>query len=195
MIRINLLGTTRPKKGKRAAISLPTISGGPSVMVVSAFVVVLAVGGNYIWYTRLNSQHDQIQKEVAAANNRIQALSGVKARYEEKDKQAKQLKRRFDVIDQLRANQSGPVKLLTMLSETVNSSDAVWLNSMKDEGNSITLDGTALSNVAVANLMTNLKKTGYFKNVELKETQQDNIKNIQAFSFILVCEKAAEKKA
>jgi Tfp pilus assembly protein PilN len=65
---------------------------------------------------------------------------------------------------------------------------------MKDEGSTVTLDGVALSNVALANLMTNLKKGGYFKNVELKETSQEDFKTVQAFNFTLVCEKASPKK-
>ena len=98
------------------------------------------------------------------------------------------------MIDQLRAAQKGPVELLAALSDTVNNSDAVWLKTMRDEGGNVTLEGTALSNVALANLMTNLKKGGFFKTVELKETQQEDVKSIQAFTFTLVCEKASPKK-
>jgi Tfp pilus assembly protein PilN len=48
----------------------------------------------------------------------------------------------------------------------------------------------ALSIDAVANLMANLKRTGYFKNVEMKESYQDDqVKTMQAFVFTLVCEK------
>ena len=48
----------------------------------------------------------------------------------------------------------------------------------------------ALSTTAVANLISNLKKSGYFKNIELKETLQDDaVKDYQAFTFTLVCEK------
>jgi len=36
-----------------------------------------------------------------------------------------------DVIDQLRT-QSGPVNLLSMIGDTVNGTEAVWLNSMQD---------------------------------------------------------------
>jgi hypothetical protein len=42
----------------------------------------------------------------------------------------------------------------------------------------------------VANLMSNLQKTGYFRNVEIKESIQDeSIKDMQAFTFTLTCEK------
>jgi len=61
---------------------------------------------------------------------------------------------------------------------------------MKDEGTSINIEGTALSVDAVANLITNLQKTGYFKSVEIKESYQDDtVKNMQAFVFSLTCEK------
>jgi len=118
----------------------------------------------------------------------------VKAAYLEKQKQHEALKARFDVIDQLRANQAGPVTLLSTISTTVNQSDAVWLNSMHDDGPSITLEGMALSNVSLANLMENLRKTGYFKTVEVKETvQEDAAKELQTFSFTLICEKQKPK--
>ncbi len=69
----------------------------------------------------------------------------------------------MDVIDQLRAGQAGPVNLLNMLGETVNGTEAVWLNTMKDQGASVDIEGMALSTDAVANLIANLQKTGYFK--------------------------------
>jgi Tfp pilus assembly protein PilN len=48
----------------------------------------------------------------------------------------------------------------------------------------------ALSTDAVANLISNLQKTGYFKNIEIKETYQDEqVKTMQAFQFTLTCEK------
>jgi Tfp pilus assembly protein PilN len=101
-----------------------------------------------------------------------------------------------DVIDQLRANQAGPVNLLSTVADTVNATDAVWLNTMKDEGAAINIEGMALSVNAVANLMQNLKKTNYFKSVEIKESYQDEgVKDMQAFVFTLVCEKQPEKPA
>jgi len=62
---------------------------------------------------------------------------------------------------------------------------------MDDTGPAVTLEGTALSADAVATLISNLQKTGFFSNVEIKETfQDDQIKDMQAFQFTLTCEKA-----
>ncbi len=85
--------------------------------------------------------------------------------------------------------QTGPTNLLDMIGDTVNGTEAVWLNSMKDQGNSIAIEGMALSTDAVASLITNLQKSGHFRNVEIKETFQDNtVKEMQAFQFTLTCE-------
>lgn len=192
MIRINLLGAPKPKKGKRAAaVTVPSMPGeGPSILVILLVVGLLTGGGNYYWFWRLNKQQAQIQTDIATAQQESARLAQVKAAFLEKQKQAEIYKRRFDVIDQLKSQQMGPVTLLSMVSQTVNATDAVWLESVTDNGNSISIQGTALSNVALANLIGNLKKSGYFKAVELDETQQDDrVKDMQAFGFKLSCEK------
>jgi len=67
---------------------------------------------------------------------------------------------------------------------------------MTDDGRSIDFTGMALSPNAVADLMVNLQKTGLFKTVEIKETTQDSgIKELQAFKFELICEKAPAQQA
>ena len=196
MIRINLLGTPRQKKGKRGGATAPVAipSEGPSTLVMLLVVFAIAAGANYMYYRSLNAKHEKLQADIATADAQIKTLSAVKAAYMEKQKQHEALKARFDVIDQLRANQAGPVTLLATIATTVNQSEAVWLNTMRDDGPSVTLEGVALSNVSLANLMENLKKTGQFKTVEVRETfQEDLAKDIQTFSFTLVCEKQKAK--
>jgi hypothetical protein len=47
----------------------------------------------------------------------------------------------------------------------------------------------------VANLMANLQHSGAFKNIEIKETFQDeSVKDMQAFQFTLTCEKSNDTK-
>jgi type IV pilus assembly protein PilN len=130
------------------------------------------------------------------AKRENQRLAEIKAKYLELEKQKDIYERRVNVIHQLQANQAGPANLLTMIGDTVNKTDAVWLNSMKEDGNNINLDGVALSVDAVAALMRNLKATGYFKNVEIKESFQDDVvKNMTAFVFTLICEKQPQQKS
>ena len=97
-----------------------------------------------------------------------------------------------DVIKQLHDAQTGPVNLMAMMGETVNNTEAIWLSKLDDSGPQLNLEGTALSTDAVANLIANLQKTGFFRTVEIKETYQDEtVKDMQAFQFTLTCDKAA----
>jgi Tfp pilus assembly protein PilN len=162
--------------------------GSPQLKVL--MVVLLAGAVNFGYWYRLDRQGKSIQVQIQTADQKNRELSDVKARYLERQTQANSYKRRVDVIDSLRVGQAGPVNLLAMLGETVNGTEAVWLRKMDDSGSSLNLEGTALSTDAVANLMANLQKTGYFKTVEIKETFQDEtIKDMQAFQFTLTCEK------
>src|SRR6266852_2680557 len=120
MIRINLLGTAKPKnKRGSAAVTAPTIEfgevGAPKVKVLVAVMGAVAFNGIY-WY-RL----DKEAQDTAA-----------KMKVAEQQNQADNYKRRVDVIDQLRAAQSGPANLLNTIGDTVHGTEAVWLNSMKD---------------------------------------------------------------
>jgi Tfp pilus assembly protein PilN len=127
---------------------------------------------------------------LAAFNTEYNRLSQVKIRYDDLTKQKDAYKKRVDVIDELRAKQSGPATLLTTLGETVNRTDLVWLSSMTDDGAAITLKGRAISVHAVANLMRNLQNTGYFRAIEIKSSYQDEkVRDLEAFVFELSCEK------
>jgi len=65
---------------------------------------------------------------------------------------------------------------------------------MDDQGTTVNLEGTALSTDAVANLIANLQKTGFFRTVEIKETYQDEqVKEMQAFQFTLTCDRLQGK--
>jgi Tfp pilus assembly protein PilN len=193
MIKINLLETAK-SKGKRGGggASLPTMEmgdmGSPKLKVLVVLVVVGLFNLGY-WY-RLDHQAKAIAAHMKVADEKNRELADVKARFLERQMQANNYKRRVDVIDGLRQNQTGPVNLLAMLGETVNNTEAVWLSKMDDTGAIVKLEGTALSTDAVANLIANLQRTGYFKTVEIDETfQDDQVKEMQAFQFTLNCEK------
>ena len=193
MIRINLLGAQKGKNKRSAASAAAVMEvgdvGSPKLKVLVVLVLAALVNVGY-WY-QLDKQHRDIAAKMEVALRKNAELADVKARYLERQREAESYKRRVDVIDQLRAAQSGPVDLLNTVGQTVNNTEAVWLNSMKDQGASIDIDGMALSTDAVASLISNLQKTGHFKNIEIKETYQDDTyKEMQAFNFTLTCEKA-----
>jgi type IV pilus assembly protein PilN len=194
MIRINLLGAPKPKN-KRSAVPAVTFEmgmGEPGSPKIKILIIVLLAGSlNGLYWYRLDRESQSLAKKMQVAEQKNRELADVKARYLERQREADNYKRRVDVIDQLRANQSGPVELLNTIGDVVNGTEAVWLNTMKDMGASVDIEGMALSTDAVASLIQNLQKTGRFSSVEIKETYQDeSIKDMQAFQFTLTCEKA-----
>lgn len=192
MIRINLLGLPKPKKGKRAAMAAMTGAGGaPNLTFVLVVIAAIAIGGNYYYYSQLQRQAQHLADQMLQAQRENQRLADIKAQAQRLEKQRDEYQHRVDVITELQKNRTGPTQLLTTIADTVNSTDAVWLNSMKDDGTNINLDGIALNVNAVAELMKNLKKTGVFRNIQIKESFEDDLsKDVQAFVFTLVCEKA-----
>ncbi len=146
MIRINLLGTAKPKKGKKARLfSMPQLTtDGPSPVIAGLAIVVVAGAGLYLYFLKLQSTHEKLQVSLAEANRSIASMMKVKQAYLEQQRDYDAFKRRFDIIDQLRASQASPVPLLTSVSNTVDKTDGVWLLTMRDDGASVALDGVAL---------------------------------------------------
>jgi type IV pilus assembly protein PilN len=195
MIKINLLGVPKPKRGKRSGGAAPDMGSGGgegmNPMILLAVAVAIVLGAVWFLYNAENKRTEKIAVDKATAERENRALSEVKATFERKQREAENYRRRVEVIDQLRANQAGPVSLLTLVGDTVNSTDAVWLSKLTDDGAGIKIEGTALNVHAIANLMSNLQKTGYFKSVEMTESIQDDkpvAENIQAFTFMITCE-------
>jgi Tfp pilus assembly protein PilN len=192
MIRINLLGV--PKKttrgGRRASTVAASGGGEGSSTVILGLIfagaLVVLIGLAQMWVQR---EHDVLEKNLQKAVLENQRLADVKAKYEASKKKADMYERRVRVIDELKSAQSGPVDLLNLVADTINSTDAVWLDTMTNDGKTLNFTGMALSPNSVADLMANLRKTGAFRTVEIKETSQDSgVKEVQAFKFELICE-------
>jgi Tfp pilus assembly protein PilN len=200
MIRINLLGV--PKKttrgGRRASTVAATGGGGEgsSTLVLGlifAGALAVLIGLAHVWVQR---EHVVLEKNLQKAQMENQRLADVKAKYEASKKKADLYERRVRVIDELKSAQSGPVDLLNLVADTINSTDAVWLDTMTNDGKTLNFTGMALSPNSVADLMANLRKTGAFRTVEIKETSQDSaVKEVQAFKFELICEMNSGFKA
>jgi Tfp pilus assembly protein PilN len=194
MIRINLLGAPKPKNKRSAvpAVNFEMSMGEPGSPKIKILIVLLLAGAlNGLYWYRLDSEGKGLATKMQLAEQKNRELADVKARYLERQREADNYKRRVDVIDQLRANQAGPVELLNTIGDTINGTEAVWLNTMKDLGANVDIEGTALSTDAVAALIHNLEKTGRFSSIEIKETfQDDSVKDMQAFQFTLTCTKA-----
>jgi type IV pilus assembly protein PilN len=184
MIRINLLGRVRPKAARQAVPLEATLQ-------IVFFALSLVVAGGILYY-----DWHSMKAQSAEVSGHIQRLTGEKARLEQlkaqvenSEKQRVVLQQRINIIEELQRNRTGGQELLNALANTVSRTDTLWLTSLQRKGNVLTLVGSAGSINAVANFITQLKRSGYFDQVEIKDSLQDPaITAVQMFNFTLTAQ-------
>ena len=184
MIRINLLGRARPKAARQAVPLEATLQ-----IVFFALALVVASGILYYDWHSMTSQSADVRAQIQRLNGEKARLEQLKTQVDSAEKQRVVLQQRINIIEELQRNRTGGQELLDALANTVSRSDTVWLTSMQRTGNALTLVGSAGSINAVANFITQLKHSGYFDQIEIKESTQDP-KNvaIQTFTFTLTAQ-------
>ncbi|MSO21279.1 MAG: hypothetical protein EXQ56_12645 [Acidobacteria bacterium] len=185
MIRVNLLGDAKSKK-KRSARAPITFApaGGGVILGLLLGVIVLAAAVQWYRYNKLVAVGVQMDTEIAALQREKAELAQVQSQYDTFSKRKELLTARINVIEQLKSQQAGPVILLNTLAGAVSSTDTLWLTSFDKVKDKLTLNGTALSMRAVADLMTRLQASKQFRSVDLKETSQDaRAGEVETFTF------------
>ncbi|HKS67235.1 MAG TPA: PilN domain-containing protein [Candidatus Acidoferrales bacterium] len=179
MIRINLLGQARPKPTKQA---LPLEATMQFVFLIGALGLALAVLG--ITYMQDRRELDQVNSRITALNAEKASLEQIKSQVEQFEQQKAMLKQRIDVIETLQKNRTGGQELLQMVANTVVRVDSLWLTSLERKQDSLNIEGEAANISAVANFITQLKRSGYFDKVEITEAKEDDLaKGTQTFGF------------
>ncbi len=179
MIRINLLGQVRPKAARRpvdtgAALPLVFIAAGAGLGLLFLSYMYFS------WQKQLNAENAQIKRLTAEKTQ----LEQIKLQVEAFDRQKTVLQQRVQTIEQLQRDRTGGQELLDMVANTVSRTENLWLTTMTKKGTSLQMEGASASINSVANFITALKRSGYFKKVEIKETKQDDkAQGVQTFTF------------
>ena len=184
MIRINLLGRARPKAARKA---VPL--GAMLQLVFFGLALIGSLGVLYGHYVLMSQQNSQVLAQIQRETGEKARLEQLKQQVDNFEKQKAVLQQRISVIEQLQRNRSGGQELLNAIANTVSRTDTLWLTNVQRKGNSLTIDGSAGSINAVANFITQLKRSGYFQTVEIKESHQDQSnKAVQVFLFSLTAD-------
>ncbi len=184
MIRINLLGQTRPKAARRpvdTGAALPLVFIGAGVLLGGLFLFYFY----HSWQTQLTDENNRI-KQLRAQKTELEQI---KLQVDAFEKQKTVLQQRVATIEQLQRDRAGGQELLDQVANTVSRAENLWLVSMTKKGATVNMEGAAASINSVANFITALKRSGYFQKVEIKESKQDD-KNpaVQTFTFSISAE-------
>jgi Tfp pilus assembly protein PilN len=179
MIRINLLGQVRPKAAKK---SVPLEATVQIIFLVAAIGLAAVVLG--ITYYQQKRQLDDTNARISALRTEKASLEQIKSEVEQFEREKAILQQRIDVIEQLQRNRTGGQELLQMVANTVVRVESLWLTSLERKQDTLNMEGEAGSINAVANFITQLKRSGYFDKVEITEAKEDDlVKTTQTFNF------------
>lgn len=174
MIKINLVREGRAVRGAGAApAAVQSVVGGAgpnfnNILVVGLVGLALLIAAAY-WL--INKRTLANRKEAVAVREvEAQKLEAIIAEVEAFQKRKDSLQNRIDLINQLKANQKGPVRIMDRISQDLP--DLVWLDRMNVAGNVVTINGRGLNPNAIANFVENIKNDPYFEEPQLNNMAQ-----------------------
>ncbi len=164
MILINLLPHREAARKRRRDVFNLSLSA-------SALIGGLIAGGIFLWYqAQISSQQAKnnfLTSEIKKLEVQIKDIAALEA-------EIAGLRARQQAVEDLQADRNIPVHLLTELVKQLP--DGVYISSMKQENQSVTLTGVAQSNERVAELLRNLgNNTPWFAKPDLVEIVAGNV--------------------
>lgn len=178
MIKVNLLGVERPKRARRA------VKGPGGLAGVVTLALVLIGGMGFVWWS-IVSRVNALEQEKVARNSELAALKVKVKEVENYEKNKKDYEEKIGIIQQLRKNQVGPVRLLDELSRGLP--DRVWLISLTEQAGKIDMEGRAVTNAEIVEYINNLKASQYIRDIQLIESRQVTEGGIPVYNFKLKC--------
>ncbi len=155
MARINLLPWRAERRKQRQKDTMLLLALSALGAIVLSFMI--------IWYHNAqidgqNERNDYLKAQIAEVDKKIEEI-------DELDRKKSQLLARKEVIEELQANRSQMVHLFDSLVRTIP--DGVVLTSIKQDNETLTLEGRSQSNARVSTYMRNLEGSGWMTRPEL----------------------------
>jgi type IV pilus assembly protein PilN len=155
MARINLLPWRAERRKLRQKEFMTMLGMAAGIALVLSFLIVMYYNGQIEGQMTRNQY---LRDQIVVVDQQIKEI-------EELDKKKANLLARKQVIEQLQASRSQMVHLFDELVRTIP--EGVRLNSIKQSGQVLTLEGMAQSNARVSSYMRNLEESGWMANPDL----------------------------
>jgi type IV pilus assembly protein PilN len=169
VIRVNLIGERKLAKKKFA---FPMIEQ----QVTAGCCAILVAAGLFCgWrYWSLGRDAARLTADIAKAQKETASLKSIIAQVEDYEAQKGQLQQRFELIEQLRKEQTGPVHMLDQISRSLPP--MLWLTQIKQTPNSneVLIEGRSNTLTSISDFVGGLEQSGYFqKSIEIVSTASD----------------------
>jgi len=173
MIKVNLLPVKRKKKPK------PIPSFIVTMVIITIITIIVMANLAFFFNSRLS------KKKTLFKNNesKIVELKQKIKEVENFEQLNKTIEQRNGIIEQLRKNQSMPVRLLDEANNLLP--DGVWLDEMAVSGENVSMEGYAFANSDIVTYVDNIKNSHIFTEVYLQESKSTTLENTPLYMFKL----------
>ncbi len=181
MIRINLLAEAKPVRKKRGVAALG--GAGRLNTILIGVCLGLAILAILIHWWILSAAIKAQEEKIRVAQVEVTRLESVLKEVRDFETKKAKLQKKVDLINTLKQNQKGPVRLMDEISKALP--DLVWLEKMDYRGSSISIDGKAFNPPAVANFLENLKRVPAFQEPKVSFSACGGPGGLQLYCFNL----------
>jgi type IV pilus assembly protein PilN len=178
MIRINLLPYREKEKKEDITRQIMVIG-------ITFAVFVLTLGSFHLY---LSMSISSLEENITKQQNELDRLNKIIRDIDTFKRDKALLEKKISIINTLEENRLAPVRMLDELTTMVPVKD-VWLERLSEKGTSITIEGMARNNIAVAHFMKNLAGSTFIKSVDLVSTKEKEVSGIKLQQFIISCVK------
>ena len=178
MIRINL---APPRERSRFRQEWPRLNLGV-VFGLAAVALAAALGGSS-WH--LFREERRLTLEIDVGARELATLKTVVGPAAKMKEHLADLQARLQVIQTLTRDQSRPLFLIDAFADAVPAD--LWITGLEDKGSVLRVTGSAFSATAVSNLMTALRASGKFKDVDIVVSKRDLEKAPNVVTFEVTC--------
>jgi type IV pilus assembly protein PilN len=172
MIRINLIAGDRDRARRRAfgaGFGVEATQQKTTLACAAILIVTGLVAG--LWFWSLVSRGHRIEAEIVTSQKETARLRELIQQVQAYEARRAQLQMRVTLIEDLSQGREGPVHMLDEISRAVPS--LLWLTEVKQQGGDLLITGKCTSLTALSDFADNLKASGYFKPVEILESQAE----------------------
>jgi Tfp pilus assembly protein PilN len=180
MIKINLLGAAAPRTKVRAVSPLSKAAQLGSF--IGALVVSFGIVGllYMIWSVSVERLMVELRKQQAEQAH-LAAIKQENAKYEH---ERQLLEQRIKTIQVLQASRAGPTEFMNALANVVNQTpNDLYFFSVAPQGDRVVIRGQAGSANSVATLLSLMKTSRYFDDVQLRQFYEDDIQDLVSYKF------------
>jgi type IV pilus assembly protein PilN len=175
MIKINLLPSKKkpPKK----------VTDLQKQVFLFVLVSTLVGAGIFFFWRYQVDMIEGLNREKVAADAKAREQETMLKEVKNVEEERKKVSEKIDIIEKLKKDQAGPVRLLDEISIALPR--GVNIASFTESGSNLNLEGDAFTNDDVVRFIDNLKASRFLTGVVLLETSQTKKEGIDMYRYKL----------